>query len=184
MHNGSQLIQLLEQTNVPWLIIHGHKHEGRLISAQGDINPPMVFAAASFGAMLDGVLATKTHQQFYILELDVCDQSVEPTARGQIRAWHWTGTSWEPARKYGHGLPDRSGYQRPQFQLQPVLDALALTLAAESGPFLQWEEAVVKHPALGYLLPGQARFLRNMMTNKGIKATWETDAWFPLEVSK
>jgi hypothetical protein len=184
MHNGSQLIQLLEQTNVAWLVIHGHKHAGRLIIAQGDNNPPMVFAAASFGAMLDGVLATQTHLQFYILHLEVCDQSVEPTARGQLRAWHWTGTSWETARKYGHGLPDRCGYQRPPFKPQPVLDSLAGTLAAESRPFLKWEEAVEKHRELGYLLPGQVRFMRDMMATKEIKNVWEADAWFPQEVAK
>lgn len=184
MYNGSQLIQLLEQTNVAWLVIHGHKHEGRLISAQGGHNPPMVFAAASFGAMLDGMLATQTHQQFYILDLEVCDQSVEPTARCQIRAWHWTGTSWEPARKYAQGLPNRCGYQHPPVNLQPVLDALAGTLAAESGPFLKWEEAVERHPELGYLLPDRVRFMRDMMTKKNIKTAWDTDAWFPQEVAK
>lgn len=124
MQNGSQLIQLLENTNVAWLVIHGHKHQGRIISAQGGNNPPMVFAAASFGAMLDGVLATQTHQQFYILDLTICDQSIEPTAKGHLRAWHWTGTSWEPARKYTHGLPDGCGYQIPPCNIQSVLDSL------------------------------------------------------------
>lgn len=184
MQNGSQLIQLLESTNVAWLVIHGHKHEGRIISAQGANNPPMVFAAASFGAMLDGVLATQTHLQFYILELDICDQSIEPTARAHLRAWHWTGTSWEPARKHTHGLPDGCGYQIPSFNLQSVLDSLVATLAAEEGPFLKWEEAVEKHSELGRLLPGKVRFMRGMMDSKSIKSTWEADAWFPQEVAK
>ncbi|WP_325048563.1 metallophosphoesterase [Achromobacter xylosoxidans] len=184
MHNGSQLIQLLEQTNVAWLVIHGHKHDGRLISAQGDHNAPMVFAAASFGAMLDGVLATQTHQQFYILDLEIFDQSIEPMARVQVRAWHWTGTSWEAARKHAHGLPDRCGYQRPSFSLRPVLDGLAETLAAESRPFLKWEEAAERHAELGYLMPGQVQFLRNMMESKGIRTVWGTDDWFPQEVAK
>lgn len=184
MQNGSQLIQLLESTNVAWLVIHGHKHEGRIISAQGANNPPMVFAAASFGAMLDGVLATQTHLQFYILELEICDQSIEPTARAHLRAWHWTGTSWESARKHTHGLPDGCGYQIPSFNLQTVLDSLVATLAVEAGPFLKWEEAVEKHPELGRLLPGKVQFMRNMMAAKNIKTTWEADAWFPQEVAR
>lgn len=184
MQNGSQLIQLLESTNVAWLVIHGHKHEGRIISAQGANNPPMVFAAASFGAMLDGVLATQTHQQFYILELEIQDQSIEPTARAHLRAWHWTGTSWELAQKHAHGLPDGCGYQIPAFNLQAVLDALVGTLAAEDGPFLQWDEVVEKHSELSRLLPGKVKFMRDMMASKNIRTTWEADSWFPQEVAK
>ena len=184
MQNGSQLIQLLESTNVAWLVIHGHKHEGRIISAQGANNPPMVFAAASFGAMLDGVLATQTHQQFYILELDICDQSIEPTAKAHVRAWHWTGTSWDPARKYTHGLPDGCGYQIPPFNIQPVLDSLVAKLAAEERPYLNWEEAVEIQPELGYLLPGKVKFLREMMASKSIKTVWDTEFWYPQEVAK
>jgi len=181
MHNGSQLIRLLEDTNVAWLVIHGHKHEGRLIDAQGSNNPPTVFAAASFGASLDGVLATKTRQQFYVLHLEICDQAIEPTAKFRVRAWHWTGTSWEPARKCAEGLPDRCGYQRPSFQRQPVLDALMGTLT-ESESFLKWDEAAAKHPELGHLTPDQIRFMKTMMSNKGIKTTWGDDDWFPQEV--
>ncbi len=184
MQNGSQLIQLLERTNVAWLVIHGHKHEGRIISAQGDINPPMVFAAASFGAMLDGVMATRTHQQFYILELDVCDQSFQPIAKGHLRAWHWSGTSWELASKYNHGLPDRCGYQIPSFDIESVLNSLVLKLGAEVQPFLKWEEVVEKQPELRYLLPGKVRPLRAMMNSKNIKVVWDSDSWFPQEVAK
>ena len=184
MKNGSQLIQLLESTNVAWLVIHGHKHEGRIISAQGDNNPPMVFAAASFGAMLDGVLATQTHQQFYILELEICDQSFEPTAKAHVLAWHWTGTSWERARKYTHGLPDGCGFQVPPVNIQPVLDSLVAKLAVEEKPYLNWEEAVEKQPELGYLLPGKVKFLREMMAAKGIRTVWDTEFWYPQEVAK
>ena len=181
MHNGSQLIRMLDDTNVAWLVIHGHKHEGRLIQAQGSNNPPTVFAAASFGAALDGVLATKTRQQFYILNLDVCDHSIEPTAKCRIRAWYWTGTSWEPARKLAEGLPDRCGYQIPQPHRPTVLEALLRTLR-DSGSFLEWEEAVARHTELGYLPPDQVKFMKSMMLQLGIKTTWEDDHWFPQEV--
>lgn len=182
MHNGSQLIRMLEDTNVAWLVIHGHKHEGRLILAQGANNPPMVFAAASFGARLDGVLATKTKQQFYILHLEVCDQSIQPTARCRIRAWHWSGSSWEHARKVSDGLPDRCGYQLPPIQRQQALAALKQTLS-NNGPFLRWDEAVSHHPDLGYQLPAQVSFMKTMMDNMGIKSSWDKDDWFPQEVS-
>lgn len=181
MQNGSQLIRILDDTNVAWLIIHGHKHEGRLMQAHGSNNPPTVFAAASFGANLDGVLATRTRQQFYILHLEVCDHSIEPTAKCYIRAWHWTGTSWEPARKLSDGFPDRCGYQVPTIQRKQVLDALSQTLR-DHGPFLNWDEAVAKHPELRYLPPDQVKFMRSMMSQMGIKTTWDDEDWFPQEV--
>ena len=182
MQNGSQLIRMLEETNVAWLVVHGHKHEGRLIQAQGSENAPIVFAAASFGAALDGVLATKTRQQFYILHLEVCDHSIEPTAKIRIRTWYWTGTSWEPARSFAHGLPDCCGYQCPTLPRQPVLAALKQTLSNLEHPFLKWEEAVAKHPELGYQSPQSVKSMKQMMSQMGIKATWGDDDWFPEEV--
>lgn len=181
MHNGNQLIKMLEDTDVAWQVIHGHKHEGRLIQAQGANNPPMVFAAASFGAKLDGVLATKTRQQFYVLDLEVCDQTIQPTAKCRIRAWHWTGTTWERARKIADGLPDRCGYQIPPIQRQQVLQHLKQTLT-DNGSFLSWEEAVAKHEELGYQLPAQISFMRPMMDKMGITSSWDSDDWFPQEV--
>lgn len=182
MHNGSQLIEMLESTNVSWLVIHGHKHEGRLKKAQGFNNPPIVFAAASFGARLDGVLATKTRQQFYILHLEVCDHAFEPSAKCLIRSWYWSGTSWELARKFADGLPDRCGYQIPSFSRRSVIDALHQTLSARGGTYLKWDEVVALHPELSYQSPDEVKFMKTSMTQAGINFAWDDDDWFPQEV--
>jgi hypothetical protein len=184
MHNGARLMQLLEATGVAWLVIHGHKHAGRLIAAHGGMNSPIVLAAGSFGAALEGVLATTSRLQFYILELEVSDQSIEPTISGTIRSWYWTGAQWEKARKYEHGLPDRCGFQRPAISLQPLVNSLADVLQCGSERYLEWEEALDRIPALGCLMPDQTAFLRKVMEAKGLKATWDNDFCFPDDVAQ
>jgi Icc-related predicted phosphoesterase len=70
MFNGNKLIEALIETGTEWLVIHGHKHDPRLIRAQGAIWQPIIFSAGSFGARLGGTLATKTKNQFYVLDID------------------------------------------------------------------------------------------------------------------
>jgi predicted MPP superfamily phosphohydrolase len=182
MHNGARLMSLLENTGVAWLVIHGHKHQGRLINAQGDQNPPFVLAAGSFGAFLDGLLATQTRLQFYIVEIESCDQGVLPTVRATIKAWSWSGTAWEVSSKQEHGLPDGCGFRRPAVALEAIAAQLLQTLGTSS--YLEWPEAVAAHAELGQLMPGQTRYLRNALHAAGVKSTWESDAWFPEQVSR
>lgn len=185
MFNGAELMQILEETGVSWLVIHGHKHHGRLVVAQGGLNSPVVFAAGSFGAFLDGVYAMKTRQQFYILEVDLCDQTIKPSAAGHVRAWSWTGHDWEQARALSHGLPDRCGYRRgAALDQEAAVDVLMTALQNSGKTFFTWEEALVQHPDLRFLLPDDAKHLRRLMQGKGLKVTWDEGDWLPGEVGR
>jgi predicted MPP superfamily phosphohydrolase len=185
MHNGPQLMELLQETGVTWLVIHGHKHQGRLILAQGGLGSPVVFAAGSFGAILDGDAATLTKLQFYILEIDLVDQSVQPKARAHVRALYWSGSSWEWTKAYRDGVPDRCGYSVPSQDLEALVDELYSELNGEdSVPFLSWDEVLERKPKLRYLMPADARILRKIMESKGVKSTWPDNLSFPSEVAK
>lgn len=184
MANGSRLVQALADTDVTWLVIHGHKHHARLITAQGAYARPVVFAAGSFGAQLDGALATQTRTQFYIINLAIEDQSITPRATGSLSAWSWSGTDWSKSTKTVHGLPDGCGFQIPEIDLQ-VLSQKVIDLVSDSGSsFMNWNEAVRAIPELQRLMPEQIKRLRRVFDAKGIKSTWQNDQWLPTEVAQ
>lgn len=184
MSNGSRLIQLLADTDVHWLVVHGHKHHARLITAQGAYARPVVFAAGSFGAQLDGALATKTRTQFYIVNLQIEDQSVSPKVTGSISAWSWSGTDWARSTKVVHGLPDGCGFKIPELDLQDLANKVHTYLLGNDSAFANWSEAACAVPDLKHLMPDQIKRLKRIFEAKGIKSTWQDDNWFPTEVSK
>ncbi|SUA88979.1 metallophosphoesterase family protein [Pandoraea pulmonicola] len=184
MYNGAQLMEALQETGVTWLVIHGHKHYARLIPSQGGMGSPMVFSAGSFGAFLDGDLALKMQQQFYIIEMDVLDQSLQPKARAHIRALSWTGSGWSYNNAQRGGLPDRCGFHVPNFDLEEAIDSVVNVFANEDIPYLRWEEVLGRVPILRHLQPADTRFLRGLMESKGLHSTWQDGDWLPTEVAR
>jgi hypothetical protein len=178
-------MELLQGTDVTWLVVHGHKHMGRLIRAQGgSLVAPVVFSAGSFGAFLEGSAATNTKLQFYILEVDILDQAVQPSARGHVRALSWSGTAWDWAKSIQQGLPDRCGFVTPTTDTNGVARQLHTALSADSSPFKNWAEAQALVPELRYLFPDDAKFLRGILGANHVKTVWPDTQWFPDEVAK
>jgi hypothetical protein len=67
IHNGDGLLRCLEHHGA-WLVVHGHKHHGRISYAQGSNAAPIIFSASSLGFCLD-VAKPGVRNQFYILDL-------------------------------------------------------------------------------------------------------------------
>jgi predicted MPP superfamily phosphohydrolase len=181
MDNGAKLMEVLSESRVAWLVVHGHKHHPRLVRGQGS-GGTVVFAAGSFGALLTGTLATKTRPQFYLVDAAVVDQRSQPEAIGTVRAFSWTGSDWEPAVRRAHGLPDGCGYQIPQVSLSTV--SCSVKAALNDVPFLRWDEVIQKVPELTHLLPEEIMYLKDALQVAGVNATWPIEKWFPTEVAK
>lgn len=184
MTNGSRLMQVLSDTDVSWVVVHGHKHHARLITAQGGYARPVVFAAGSFGAQLDGALATQTRTQFYIADINIEDQSITPKAVGTLSAWSWSGTEWSKSTKHVHGLPDGCGFHIPELNMQELVTKLDNSLTTAGHSYINWSEAIRFVPELKCLMPEQIRRLRKIFESAGLKTTWQSDQWLPTEVAK
>lgn len=185
MSNGARLIEALDASGVPWLIIHGHKHHARLLPAQGGPSRPVVFAAGTFGAVLSGKLATQTKQQFYLLDVSVLSQQIRPEAAVRVRALTWSGSNWIWTTKKQHGLPDRCGFRTPQLDIVREVEAIKNFLDQRpETTFFAWQEVVEGHSNLKYLLPSEITVLQRAMDAVGIKYTWKDDDWFPSEISR
>jgi len=113
-----------------------------------------VFAAASFAARAYPNQIGQTHNEFYIVDLEVPSAPGSTSSlKGRIRTWNWTyGNSWRRPQ-VGEGLGPNAG-----FGLRSDVAELAATVAnglknANSGTTMKWEDVVALTPSLQYLVP-------------------------------
>lgn len=183
MYNGSKLMEILNESYNDWLIIHGHKHDPRLIRSQGAATPPIVFSAGSFGAALSGALATKTKNQFYILDLEsIPNASGTLEMRGRIEAFYWTSTEWRPAIEEEHGLPNGCGFAN-NVNVDEIAKNVRDYLETISGSFIKWDEMCEVLPALKYLMPFEIKKLRFVLARLKVNLGGDTRLSFPTELS-
>ena len=184
MSNGANLMQVLAQTGVAWLVIHGHKHFPRLIySSDEGAGRSVVFAAGSGGAELTGDVADKTRLQFYIVEATVLNQQVMPKAEGRVRAYSWIDRGWQPSCKRKEGLPDRCGYRVPEMDFGVLGAEVHAALQGSGQKYMRWAELASVVPLLANVLPKDAPTLKRVLVSKGVNSTWEEDDYFPKEFS-
>lgn len=155
--NGDELSRCLERHG-PWLIVHGHKHHGRILYAQGSNAAPVIFSASSLGFCLD-VAKPGVRNQFYILELA---QRESGGVRGQVRAWDWyVGRGWVSA------TPDKGGiYDGCGFGHRCDLGDIALQVASVATPLpYKWADVLSAIPELQYLTPDDLEVLETRLAN-------------------
>jgi hypothetical protein len=125
VEHGEALIQQLS-THGHWLVIHGHKHDGRIRYASGSGRPPVIFAAASLGAHLPTNLPGQRNQ-FYLLDVELT-RSRE--LRGVVKAWNWNaGAGWRQAVSEDDGIFVGCGFgcrDTPERIAQRIVDCIAM----------------------------------------------------------
>lgn len=153
MKGGEKLIDLLQDVGAEtWIVLHGHKHQPRLIYGAGAGRAPLVFGAGSLSAKLHGDMQGRARNQFYMISLDLdAASSLDLDLAGKLEAWDYQlGRGWVPA-KASSGLPACSG-----FGYRPSIRADASAIAKEvrnCDGILRWSDAISKIPKLEYALP-------------------------------
>ncbi|MEN2673148.1 metallophosphoesterase [Herbaspirillum huttiense] len=185
MFAGTKLIEVFEKTYNDWLIIHGHKHLPRLITAQGASSSPVVFAAGSFGAAL-GALTLKTKNQFYIIELEASVNAVKRyQQRGRVEAFYWASDDWRASTERAHGLPFGCGFDR-NINLSVLGNQVFETvkrLANNGQLYVKWSELRDQLKSLDYLMPSHIENLRRDLSKLGVNFEQDDRNWFPTDLS-
>ncbi|MGI4838360.1 MAG: metallophosphoesterase family protein [Janthinobacterium lividum] len=183
MYNGDILLQALENTSQDWMVIHGHKHLFRLVKSPGGDYSPMVLGAASFGAMLDGDLANKTKNQFYIIELTQVEEYGSKRLKCRIESLCWDGVSWALTTSFSQGLPHGCGFDLSNStKVGPLAGRIREILAAGEVPFRTWDEIADQIDALKYLMPTDILHLHKKLEELGVSRSPKLDSWFPSEL--
>lgn len=142
MAKGDQLLTVLNDHG-PWLVIHGHKHEGRIIYAQSDRGDrcPIVFAAGTLSAHIQ--LGNGFRNQFYILDVEL--QKKPPSLKGKINVWNWTELkSFKKAESRLDGIFSDTGFG--ERNIYSVAEQISCIM--EDEVFCDWEYIKEKVPSV------------------------------------
>lgn len=165
MQNGDKLINnLVDSEFGPWLVIHGHKHEGRLFYAQGGNSYPTVFAAGSFAAKPYPNQVGHTFNEFYILELDIPPTVGEVSSLlGTVDTWSWNyGDGWRRPQ-VNQGLGPRAGFGA-RVDLGQLAKQIAHNLREKhAGKPVRWKTVGDEHGHVNHLVPEELNRLISML---------------------
>lgn len=147
IHNGDALLERLSEHG-DWIVIHGHKHDGKIRYATGSAgSSPVVFSAASMGAVLSAEELNKYRNQFYLIDIELPDDGCP---RGTAKVWNWhAGKGWETALNMNAGLADGVGFgerSHPDKLAKEIFEKLA-------GHTRSWSDIVEEIDSLRYLTP-------------------------------
>lgn len=177
MYNGDLLVKTIEETGEDWLVIHGHKHLARLIQAGGAEYAPIILGAASFGAMMSGDLASKTRNQFYILELISADGE---RLKGKFESLCWDGREWHVTNRISHGLPNGCGFDLENpFKSRKIAQAIRDLIQSGGQTFVTWPELKNKLEELSFIMPQDINHLNEKLDGLNVKRVADNGAWFP-----
>lgn len=159
IENGEELLRALESQG-SWLVIHGHKHHGRILRASGGgSDAPIIFAAASLGAYLD-VSQPGIKNQFYSLEVEC---SGVGGVRGVVTSWDWyCGSGWSKSPPKNGGIFDGCGFGLTA-EVRTVASNIDAGLISSSCP---WSQVMASHPDLRFANPRQLELLANQLEKR------------------
>ncbi|WP_440964772.1 metallophosphoesterase family protein [Massilia sp. GER05] len=158
IENGETLMKNLE-LHGSWLVVHGHKHHGRITYGKGTSSSPIIFAASSLGMQLD-TSVDGMRNQFYCL-----DVNMTATGRlvGTVEAWDWyMGVGWMRSVPKKDGIYDGCGFG-PRAHVEDIALAISKLIPCT------WGRAVQEMPDLKYLTPDEMKILeRRLAISHGI----------------
>jgi 3',5'-cyclic AMP phosphodiesterase CpdA len=148
MVDGEVLLEVLDDSDLDWLIVHGHRHMARLTYAGGSAASPAVLAAGSAAVALDPPLSTRTRNQVHLVTLH---SSSGAPMRGTVDSWSYSpACGWEQASDDG-GLPRRCGFG-VRGNLHGLAGQLQQAISAAAGP-LPWSEVLQVCPEIQFITP-------------------------------
>jgi len=152
IENGESLMKSLE-LHGSWLVIHGHKHHGRITYGKGTSSSPIIFAASSLGMLLDTSI-DGMRNQFYCLDVDI---TAKARIIGTVSAWDWyVGTGWTKSTPKKDGIYDGCGFG-PRAHLEEIAAAISSLVPSP------WEDILKKLPDLKYLTPDEMKILERRL---------------------
>ena len=147
IHNGDLLLDRLADHG-DWIVIHGHKHDGKIRYASGSAgSAPVVFSAASMGALLSAEELNRYRNQFYLVDIELPETGCP---RGTAQVWNWhAGRGWAKAIDLNAGLTDGVGFgerAHPDVLAKIIFDQM-------NGVSRTWMQLVEEFDFLRYLTP-------------------------------
>ncbi|KQS36828.1 metallophosphoesterase [Pedobacter sp. Leaf194] len=162
MHNGDELIALLDKFNFD-MIIHGHKHDPRIRYAQGGSNPPVIFSSGSFSAFKTQLLQGAMNA-FHIISFETDGGKI---GKGIIDTWFFI-----PTKGWMQGVKNNYFESRVGFgalvDLKTTANEILLWFQQSGERYCEWTDLLNDFPDLNYVIPSDIEKLKGLLKSKNI----------------
>ncbi len=150
MLEGDRLIELLEDRDERWMLVHGHKHYPRLDYVGRTSTGLVRLASGSVGADLLGESGTQVRNQMHVVEFDGCAADLGLALAGRVTTFEFDpGLGWvDPASTSELPASSVFGYRRDGTELASWLRERAQERGQRSW---KWPEVVELEPRCAYL---------------------------------
>jgi predicted phosphodiesterase len=159
--NGPLLLDVLAGTGVRWLVIHGHQHLPDLNYANADNTAPIILSAGSIAGNRFEVQGRTPRNQMHLIEFDQTS-----TFRARIHTWNWAPAVGWTASFPDSGLPKQCGFGG-QIGMQSLQDQINVSISRQSTRRLAWDELIGSIPDLQFLVPGELKYLIELLESSG-----------------
>lgn len=165
---GDRLIAILEHTDQPWIIVHGHKHRPDLFYGHGGANAPVILGCGSFSSQVNRDAQNKNPNQVHLLVSDSAGAtSAGLTSAGHVNSWTWqAGVGWSKS-KDTQGLPHFAGFGY-RGSVNILAEQLDSHLTASGLPQIPWRDAIKALPSLRMLIPNDFGAFKRALSKIGL----------------
>lgn len=172
---GEPLVEVLDDSNRPWIIVHGHKHVPDLFYGHGSGNAPVVMACASFSAQVNVDAQNKNPNQVHLLTCDPdAASSNGMVSAGSVQSWTWLpGVGWRPAQDQ-HGLPYSAGFGF-RGDTKALVRSVDEHLRTTNKQRIEWAEATSTISALRHLPPKDFKRFQAQLQSAGLTILSDRD---------
>ena len=166
---GEKLLEVLEGSHRPWIIVHGHKHRPDLFYSSGSSNAPVILSSASFSAQVNKDAQNKDPNQVHLLRCDPASATkFSLTSAGGVMSWTWQpGAGWREARDE-QGLPHRAGFGF-RGSTRALAEQVAAHLESSGVETLRGRVAIEVVPEIAYLTPSDFRGFEHALRKLGLE---------------
>lgn len=162
MYNGDQLLNILDNFNFD-MVIHGHKHDPRILYSQGGANSPVIFSAGSFAAYSSQLLQG-AYNTFHIITLEVTAHQI---GKGTVETWFFVPTKgWKQEIRCEHIEP-KIGFGEV-VDLKRLANEILAWFRNNGIKFIEWDEFLKHFPVLVYIIPSDLMKLKKDLKTKHI----------------
>jgi len=161
MNGGAELLQMLNKYG-NWIVIHGHKHHGKLSYLSDGSKKTVVFAAGTLSCHKENLGHDFTNQ-FYVIDVD--PSKTRGTPQGIFNVYSWQGNHWSLSKRKDDGIFTGVGFGDIGCleQLAEDISKIVTPLTGSS-----WSDIISKFPQLNHCVPKDLEHLENNLLVYGI----------------
>ncbi|WP_241909381.1 metallophosphoesterase family protein [Vibrio lentus] len=154
MNGGTELLEMLNRYG-NWVVVHGHKHHGKLSYFSDGSKRTVVFAAGTLSCHKES-LGDDFTNQFYVMDID--PKKTRGTPQGVFDVYSWQGNHWALSKRRNDGVFTGVGFGDIGC-LEQLAEDIADYVAPVTGT--NWSDIIKQFPQIKHCVPKDLEHLEH-----------------------